>query len=380
MIDLTKVRLVHLTINGLKVAFRPLKLKDHVLTFKTIERIAAFIREEVRDFPNVYIDFTSVKLSDKLPISMLELYLYKFLNRKSRRVFISYSFKSTIFTRSIRSSPLRYLGRERGIAHSEANFIQGFKFSTQRNPNKEGAHYRILLPANSDGVLLSRLNSDVSTLFPKYVQANTSDTVTQVITELAENAISHAEADCIVDLDITPNDYRQKNHGKEKYFGINVSIVNCSKKLLFTDVRNKISNNFAGIRRSRNWSRYDYVNSAYDLHKRFFDRNYTDDDFWVLAALQHKISGRQNDKGTGGTGLTTLVNTLQEASKLDKCYVLTGNVQMLFKKEYMIHNELNWLGFNESNNFFESPDKSIFVNNCLNFLGTAYNLSFIMKG
>ncbi|WP_187291024.1 hypothetical protein [Clostridium novyi] len=52
---------------------------------------------------------------------------------------------------------------------------------------------------------------------------------------------------------------------------------------------------------------YNKIYKAYDNHKKFFDDEYTEDDFFLITAFQNHVTSRSYKSGYGGTGLTTLI-------------------------------------------------------------------------
>lgn len=380
-----KNKLVSMKINSSSriKKYMPLYLNNTDLTIDVVSQIVEFI-ETAGSYPNLYISLKSIRLNQKLPITILEKLLYDLIVFKNKNILLDYHMTRTIYTESFRSSPLIFLGR--GFQYNKKAFIKSYKFSSKRDDSKGIVHYRKLFEYTEDkNALNDKLNnlySDINNSFPIFVKAATKDTVIQLVIELVGNAVEHAKAECLLDLDITHNNYTLKNSediNDKNYFGINISILNKSNLLLFDQVKQNAYDGFKHIR-GRNKNRYDFILSAYDLHKRFFDSKYSENNFWLLATMQHKISGRTlNGNSTGGTGSTTLIEALQTASSLDKCYILTGDDTVLLKKDYLKHDSNMWLGFNNSNDFTKEPNKSIFKKSKILLDGTAYNLNFIME-
>ena len=112
----------------------------------------------------------------------------------------------------------------------------------------------------------------------------------------------------------------------------------------------------------------------------YFNKEYTEDDFYTIAAFQHKISGSIQKKVTGGVGLTHLIKSLEEKSSGHICYMLSNNRILDFKKEFLQYDKDDYIGFNFKNDFFGNiPELSIFKNSSTFFSGTAYNLNFAIK-
>ncbi|TPR19949.1 hypothetical protein DY138_00500 [Apilactobacillus timberlakei] len=365
--------------NGKKIKFRKLLLNDSSLTLNTVKKVQTFIRE-VKGFSRIYINLNLMKLNSKLPISILEYMFYDLIVNHNKKIVLDYKVNRTIFTEGFRSSPLIYLGR--GNNYNPKAFLQKFKFSSVISGRRNGQinHYRRKISSDKKTSYLSILSSDIYNTFPNFVTLKTKNEVTQLITELVGNTLEHTNSDCILDLDITSKTFVNKSEGAKKYFGININIFDYSNKLIFSEIKSKILNDLDKIE-GRNKYRYSYIKSAYNCQKQLFNKNYSNELFWILATLQHKISGRSgNNNSTGGTGLTTLIDALQEASKLYNCYILTGKNILDLKQKYLKHNSEKWLGFNRENDFKKAPDESIFKKSPINFRGTAFNLNFIIEG
>lgn len=361
----------------------PLYLHDADLNMNTVSRILTFV-EKVGSYPNIYLSLKYIKLKEKLPITILETMLYNLIVVHKKNILLDYNITRFIYTESFRTSPLIYLGR--GFAYSKKDFIKSFKFSSTRDNENGIVHYRKLFEYTEDEEALNNklnhLDSDINNSLPSFVNSSTRNKVIQLITELVGNAIEHAKAECLLDLDITHNKYTIGNGdsaNNQTYFGINITILNKSDLLLFDKVKKNAYEGFKYVK-GRNQHRYDFILSAYNLHKSYFDTQYSENNFWTLATMQHKISGRTiNGNSTGGTGSTALIEALQSASHLDRCYILTGDDIISLKKDYLKHNSDMWLGFNDSNDFNKEPNKEIFKKSAMILNGTAYNLNFVME-
>ena len=91
--------------------------------------------------------------------------------------------------------------------------------------------------------------------------------------------------------------------------------------------------------------RYKKVQEAYEYHKKYFNDDYMKEDFFNIAAYQHKISGREKIVETGGTGLTKLISSLEKKADSHQCYVLSGNRGIFFKQDYLEYNDDRLIGF-----------------------------------
>ena len=63
-----------------------------------------------------------------------------------------------------------------------------------------------------------------------------------------------------------------------------------------------------------------------------------------------------------------------------KCYIVSGDRVIDFKKEYLIYDENNWIGFNKEGNFkTQLPDPEAIDSFKIFLPGVAYNLNFALR-
>ena len=119
---------------------------------------------------------------------------------------------------------------------------------------------------------------------------------------------------------------------------------------------------------------------AYENQKKFFGDKYNINSFAMISAFQKYVTTRKMSKNTGGTGLTTLINALIEKSTHNACYAISGNTNLIFKKEFLTLNNEGLIGFNEKNNYIEMiPDEKVVNVNKYDMNVNIYNLQFILK-
>lgn len=365
--------------NNQKVFFKTLIIKDEVLNYKAFDKIIKFI--DTVKYKHIYFQFDEIYLDDKLSISILENIVYNLIVKEKRIVVIGGKIHSNdINIESINVSPLRYLGLllyETG-SYSEKKFLNSYKFDIHSIIKDHIYHYRRLLSLDEvDDTTYSKIDSDIYYSLPDFISEDKKESISKLIDELVENSIVHGKSDCIFDIDITSKHY-SKIEDNNDYFGINITVMNISDVLFFEKIKNKVMNMKFDNHVEK---RYKYVYDAYLNQQKNFDEDYNENNFWSLANLQDRISGREYQR-SGGKGLTTLVNALQTSSDTDNydCYILSGDIVLRLEKEYLKYSSEKWLGFNKENNFNQLPDKKIFSKSLMSMHGTAYNISFYMKG
>lgn len=342
-----------------------------IIDADSLRNIIRFFNTILSKYPNVklpiVLNLGQVGFMDKLSYVILECLCYDMITSYGYKVIINFRPDAQIHTAGIASSPL-FLLTSRKEEHI-AKFISKFKFEIYGN------HYRrFLTPEDfTKQELLCNIMDEVAWFQGAFeVDHACREDISEVIVELVGNAKEHGEANCLIDFDIVPA--TKSSDITQKYFGINIAIVNFSNNLLGTALKEKI------LKSDTLEERYSDVNRAFVFHSHNFEENYTEEDFFNIATFQHKISGRNGNVYTGGTGLTKLIESLESRSEAHMCYVTSGERSISFKQEYLKYNVAGWLGFNESNDFIAStPDKKIFSKNRFCMPGTAYNLNFIMK-
>jgi len=341
----------------------------------TIGKIINFVNTVHTKYRNLKIplifSFKNVLLADKLSYILFECICYSLIKNYNHLVYLYWNPQKDILTEGVFSSPLKLLNE--GNIESIKKYPEKFKMDIFLNHFRRVIDGKNKETTNYLGNLLQELDS-----FLKYfcITQEYRDQITEVITELVGNACEHGCTDCLLDIDITNDHLKEVSNVQQEgtYYGINIAIVNFSDILLHTGIKEKIS------KEELMTGRYLELKKAYEFHKKHFTDNYKYEDFCNIATLQDKISGRFQHNLSGGTGLTKLIQSLQEKSDSNACYVISGNRSIYFHKELLNYDENGWIGFNESNDFFKTPPEDRVISGCYIFFpGTAYNLNFIMK-
>lgn len=305
-----------------------------------------------------------VRFQDKLTYIVLECIFYHLMKYNNRDIRLYMQPINGIDVEGITSSPLMLLSSSK--KEKRVEFIQKFEFEIYLRHFRRIVHY-------GDIGILDELN-----YFLKFfdIEEEKRENVCEVISELISNGTEHAEGECLIDIDVTDlyNKVQENKKVTGDYYGINIVVLNLSKMLLGTQMKNKILNE------KLDTDRYQNVRNAYDYHKQYFQEGrYVEEDFFNMSAFQHRISGRYNEEMTGGTGLTLLIRSLESKSDNNLCYVLSGRRILWFNQKYLEYKD-DWIGFNESNNFLSDiPDLNNITDCDIYFPGTAYNLHFIME-
>lgn len=314
------------------------------------------------------INLGQISFADKLSYILLECLCYYALQYKHQPISILFNAEANIVTDGILDSPLNFLTSP----HPDGRraFLAKFK----RDIGKR--HYRKIIDVSEtikNPFFVSSLVSDVANFLKPYdVAEKYRNELAEVIGELIDNSIEHANTDCLFDLDIS-REFTKTTTG-ELFLGVNVTVMNLSDTLLGEPIKKKLQNNTILNARDR------CVKNAMHNHKALWNSDYSEEDFYNIASFQDRISGRNEITVTGGTGLTKLISSLEKTSDTYSCFVVSGHRKLSFLHKFLEYNQDGWIGFNQENNFLDAPpDASIINRNPIYIQGTAYNLCFAMK-
>jgi hypothetical protein len=337
---------------------------------RTIHQILGFVNCVISRYPTVkmpiVINLGDIVFADKLTYIFLEIIVYILMKEYKYPVYVYFRCTHNIQIEGISKSPLLLLG-----ADAKKNTTQYMdKFESELR----GTHFRKLMRYGQGRVTLSKMMGDVSHFLKNAgIEESSFNELAEVAAELVGNAWEHTASDCLIDLDVTTN--YGKADSDANYVGVNLSVVNFSDQILGDLVKEKLSD--PDIRLPE---RYQKVQKAFEIHKKYFGSSYKQDDFYNIVSFQHKISGRAEKMETGGTGLTKLIASLENRSDFHRCYVISGDRALWFHQEFLRHDSDHWIGFNVGNDFFGGPpDASVTEQGLIYMPGTAYNLNFVLE-
>ncbi|MDE7425101.1 MAG: hypothetical protein K2N51_15680, partial [Lachnospiraceae bacterium] len=311
----------------------------------------------------LYVSLGKTTFADKLVYIILENICWYMIFKKRQDFRIYFIPEYTIWSEGISFSPLGY-----------TNTPQIFK--TKYLKDLSGRHYRKIITKTTEenSIYLSNLMQEIRCFLENnMVEQNTCNELSEVLVELVGNAGEHTGTECLIDIDITET-WHGRDDSTAKYYGMNAVILNYSPILFFEPLKKKLEGNI-------NLSdRYNLILQAKKLHFNQPHKKYDQNDFYTVSSFQHKISGSEKKQKLGGTGLTSLIKSLEEKSDSNLCYMLSGHRILFFFHEYLKYDNNNFIGFNEQGDFLSYiPDESIFSSIITNIPGTAYNLNFAIK-
>lgn len=312
----------------------------------------------------VYFDFDNFKPADKLSYLILELIIFILYDKYNIKSCLNCNVTASINTYGIYESMLV------AEPQNSKSFFQEYLKSIRI---KERSFRKIIACDNL--VEISVLMTEIKS-FLKYFDICDTDrnNIAKMISELADNACEHSNSDCLVDIDIS--DFHKKTGDEHNdYYAVNICVLNLSDILLGEKVKHKITN--------KNYHaqdiRYNELYSIYNKHKQFFDKDYTEDHFFMLASFQNDITGRDDETNTGGKGLAEIVCELENTVDQYACYVLSGDNAIAFYPHTLEIDDSGWISFNKEKNFINKPDTDVILHSDTYLPGTGFNLTLIYK-
>ncbi len=346
------------------------------LDSEELKRIILFVqamekKNSVWRLPVVFF-MGEVTPADKLSYILFEYICYYLINVKKYKCFVLIRYKCDIITSGAQYSAINLLGRNSLHMKKDrsAEFIKRFKNSI------EIMHYRTILNGEEyDTDKPSKIETNIHSILEHLnIETVAIKEITSVIGELLVNAGEHTGTDCLVDVDITGEYIKNNAATNEKYYGVNIAIFNISNEMLGDGIKRILDE----VEDLNEW--YEKLKIAKNKHSVFWNEEYSERDFFILSAFQHRISSRKDNYVTGGTGLTRLIAALEDRSDAYDCYALAGKRRINFNHEYLKLDASDWVGFNKQNDFVNyPPERSIITENTFFFPGTAYNLNFVLK-
>lgn len=341
-----------------------MRIKNSIFTGEQIYEIinvVNFVRKKYRQKVPIVFNVGEIEFFDKLVYILLDSIDY-YLNEVERHsVKIIFKARHTIWTEGIKYTNMVKNKGEKSIFKNHLNMY----------------HYRKCIPYKGNGrdeYLSDILQELYCFLYNNDIEEGSCEKLSEAICELVGNASEHGNTECLIDIDITDNIYGKKDDDSGIYYGLNVVVLNFSSTLFHEPLKAKINSDISLS------ERYDCVLRAKNYHFSNLNDYYLENDFYTISSFQHRISGSKKKNEVGGTGLTSLLNSLEENSDTHLCYMLSGNRIMFFEKDKMKYDEEGFVSFNENDSYFSSiPDEKIFQTINTFLPGVAYNLNYAVK-
>lgn len=363
-----KIFIKKYTINDKITKCITVKLNKKIITGKEINELVQLLQYTVEKYKMIkfpiLIDIGNTEFSDKMVYVILECMVHVLIDVYCRQVYLVYKVKHSIWTEGFKYSCIN------NAISGNSLFEKNFLFDLKPKHFRRVFTYEDYCDRDKLSVLMTEIKYFLKN---NLINPQIVDELSEVLVELVGNSGEHAKTDCLIDLDLTDETYKKKPEDSDLYYGLNVCVINFSEELFYQPLQNKMSSEDIS-------GRYNNIKEAMQNHKRFFDENYTERDFYMVSSFQDKISGSRNKSATGGRGLSRLICSLGERAADQLCYIASGNRALFFFKEFMKFNKDEFIGFNKDNDYINSiPEKSV-LNSVPTYLpGTMYNLSFVIN-
>lgn len=333
---------------------------DHIYEILCVMQ---YIKKKYRQKIPITFMLGEFKFYDKLVYVILESIIYYMLKIEKHDIKINSKIRHSIYTEGVMYSPLNFM-------ESKNEYQRKFKSDIGMN------HFRRLISSEEqkkEEYLSDLMQQLYCFLNNNGIATDISDQLAEVLVELVGNACEHGKSDCLLDVDITQSAYT-RDEVEGNYYGMNAVVLNYSPTLFYERLKKKLEESV------NLFKRYKYVLNAKNYHLQNLTENYFEDDFYTVSSFQHKISGDIGKNSVGGTGLTGLLQSLEEQSNTHLCYMLSGNRIFFFEKDFMGYNQDRFIGFNRQQNYLtEIPDEELFMTIRTFLPGVAYNLNYAVK-
>ena len=381
---LKNVNLIYNYIDPVKVNIRKkpivIKLPKEVFSSKSLFYLASRIKflytYKWADW-EIFIDLGDIKFADKITYLIFDALLYDLLKNTRFIVRVNLSAEPKMIQHNGLGGTALYrtTNKNNGVIDKE-NFIKAYEKPMYSDKK---VYRRLITHENlkSTNEWPSLVFTEVAAILKGHsTEEEWTDGVSEVVSELLCNVSSHTDGDCLIDIDIADKLESNQFQADKQYLSVNVAVINFSENKLF----DRIKGNLKEKKYESEDSLYNRIYKAYEIHKSFFNDRYNEDDFFLITAFQNHVSTRDYKSGTGGTGLTTLIEKIIDKTEQDYSYVLSGNNIIFFRTEYLTLSQDKFVGFNKENDYFNfRPAKEVISKSNLNIPGSVYHLLLIKE-
>lgn len=334
--------------------------------FKIIEHLKWVINNEYFN-STIKIVIDSEVIPDDASLIIFETIIYDVLKKYNLNISYVFNINNRFLGYELFRLSNLYKFNDRFIDRQE--FIQKYEQRLDINKNR----FRKITYNNKDNLptnYLSITMSEFATFLSSFnLEKEYIDDLIEVISEIVGNAIEHSDGDCIVDVKVL-------NHKKRDYKFVSITSISIGDIFIGSEIKEFVNNSDKSGYSSNN----KIVINAYNNQKDMFSSEYDIDSFAMVSAYQKYVTTRINPGGTGGSGLTTLIQALIEKSENNYCYSLSGNNIIFFNKPFLNLTEDGLIGFNEINDYMNNiPSMDAVKKIGYKFNCTVYNLMFVVK-
>lgn len=363
--------------------FTSYSLKQLLQQFKYIIKYRYTNKIKGKD---ILIKLGNIDFADKITYLILDAILYHLINITDLKIIVhikdlklstihNMGFIGTALYKNITSKEYRgYLNNKVFLRDYDKKY-----FCEQYDSEKQEVEiYHRYIESNQLKQKLewpSIVAQDIGNILQGYINdEDWIDHICEVVSELVCNIQSHTQSDCLVDINFSPV---EKSNNDKKYLSMNIAIFNFCNDLLYDKIKEKIELKEYSVEDCV----YSMVYKAYNNHIQMFNKHYKEEDFFLITAFQNHVSSRKNYSGTGGTGLTSLIQNIINKTDLDFSYVLTGSNILFFRDEYLsLSGKEKFIGFNDQKDYINyRPAEKVIGESHLYIPGTIYNILLIKE-
>lgn len=317
---------------------------------------------------NIIIYLKSCRFKDKITYIILESLIYHLLTHSNYIINIAFKDKkiyNEIHNNKFWKSAL-FIALDKFGRLEKSKFISEYTKSIILNDTL----YRRYLTIEQlgDSKMPSQILTEIrTTLKVREGYEKLSKDVAIIISELVCNVASHAEGECIIDID-----FSDLQNGAR---GLNIGFINFNSETIYNKIQTFVKQEYYNL----DDPIYKDVYKAYNIHKKSFDEQYTEEHFFLLTAFQNHVTTRRKDSVSNGTGLATLIKRIVGKVDRDYSYILSGNKVLGFIGEYLEFSD-GFIGFNEEKDYINiRPAKKVIDKSNFYIPGTVYQLVLITE-
>lgn len=334
--------------------------------FKVIEHLKWIINNEYFH-STIKIVIDSEVIADDASLIIFETVIYDVLKKYNLNISYVFNINNRFLGYELFRLSNLYQFNDRFIDRQE--FIKKYEQRLDINKNR----FRKITYNNKDNLTTNYLSitmSEFATFLSLFnLEKEYVDDLIEVISEIVGNAIEHSDGDCIIDVKVL-------NHKKRDHKFVSITSISIGDIFIGSEIKEFVNNSDKSGYSSNN----KIVINAYNNQKDMFTKEYDIDSFAMVSAYQKYVTTRFNPGGTGGSGLTTLIQALIEKSENNYCYSLSGNNIIFFNKPFLNLTEDGLIGFNEINDYINNiPSMDAVKKIGYKFNCTVYNLMFVVK-
>lgn len=378
--------------------------------YEELSKLVCFInlipttREDTNILP-ILVNIEGIKFCDKLAYIVLETILYYLIVERHWTISVIGSPESENCSNAVSLSSLAYGNWSLGEI-SSSNFEKELfkrnkdreeKYKYNREEKHDLSYTRCFINSQTTHSCQCNVSSDIYDFFAsckilKKADQSIIKDISSSIFEIKDNSYEHTHSPYIYDIDVKKVVHGQHSHLKYKsYVAINVAIWDFSSNRLGDAIKKKITiiespscpDEIKKHQIGKKELPFEKLIEAKNNHSRYWDHDYSEDDFYALSAFQPGITGRDTPGNTGGAGLSHVLDFLLSYSDEYRCYCISGDTIINLDKKFLNKDEEGWYSFidDKTSDFVHNkPSNNCITKSCFYYPGTAFFLHLELNG